>query len=281
MENSSFFSGKTNFKRPYTKSVKRVFPKRRDPSEEEKEEIKNFLEQESKKRKDRDQYPDPDNTKRPSGEGWFDIDDAKAYGSTGSLYGSHSEKSAIIIDNLEEEAKKAQKLDQVDYPERDLTINYNDGNAFRMSEHDCHIQFSLDSGTLTILHFICEGKENERNKGKALLLDVLEVLKDKRKLKFDYVELTAASLAPIKLREGKTIEDLIKTYRKMGFGPPEGADGKQTGTTNDLISTLTDYVRPDKGGFKKRKSKKRRKSIKKNYLKRRINTRRKSIRKRK
>jgi len=181
---------------------------------------------------------------------------------------------------LEEAEKKAQKLEQVNYPERDLTINYNDKNAFRMSDRNCHIQFFLDSDTLTIEHFICEGKENEKNKGKALLLDVLEVLKDNRKLNFDYVELTAASLNPAKLRKGKTIEDLKTTYMNMGFGSPE-ADGKQRGLRSNIVDKLETYVRPGKGGSKKRKSKKRRKSIKKNYLKRRRNTRRKSIRKRK
>jgi len=274
MANIFFFPGKPNFKRPVIRAV----PKLRELSEEEKKETEDFLlEQELKKRK---KITQDTNINSNEEEGVFHVSDPRAFGSTGSLYGTQSEKSAIIIDKLAEAAKKAQKLEQVDYPERDLTINYNDKNAFRISDRNCHIQFFLDSNTLTIEHFICEGKENEKNKGKALLLDVMEVLKNERKLKFDNVELGAESLDPTKLREGKTLQDLIKNYQKMGFGPPE-RDGKQRGTASHILATLNYYVRAGKGGSNKTKrrqqSKKRRKSIKKNYLKRR----RKSIRKRK
>jgi hypothetical protein len=171
----------------------------------------------------------PDSRTEPSRgdeEEWFATDDARGHGSTGKMDDIQLVSSGVYKDNISiAENQKAKKIrggeEEVNYPEKNLGINFNDGNAHRLTDPTCFIQFTVSNRILRIQHFICPGG------GKELLLDLITVLSDL----FDNIELTAADLdpkpfAPKQFDQAnfdysqKTIKDMVaKKYIVKGNKP--------------------------------------------------------------
>jgi len=260
-----------------SKKIQKFVPKNRGPSEAEKLQIKQFLENRAAENRVINI-----NEKENEKEGMFHISDAEAYGSTGIVQGTQREASGLSTNNILKEEKKERKSGV--FISNNVSFDLNTGYAYRVGNEDnCYIHFNGDRGsdTLTIQHFICKG--SGQRGGILLLKNMLDVLKDEESYQFQKIELTAASLDPDKEDEDKTVEDLEAYYRLIGFH--DMGNHKFEGNSNNIIVNIKAIDLGVLGGSKKTKrrqqSKKRRKSIKKNYLKRRRNTRRKSIRKRK
>jgi len=164
------------------------------------------------------------------------------------------------------------------------------GKAFRSdaTKETCYISFRVFNRKLEITHFECRGG------GKELLYDMIIEL-FKKNYFFDLVELEASPWINVTKENTnkngkikghilkKAQQDLNTNYESMGLNRESDDNNFFAGNVVDVLLKLREFVRNEKGGSK-RKTRKARKSIKKNNLKKhrksiKKNRRRKSIKK--
>ena len=125
--------------------------------------------------------------------------------------------------------EKPRKYKKISHNIRFDMVSEYKGYARRLgNEHNCYIEYEYKNHTLYILLFICP------KGGKPLLNDLLKALEDKG-LNVHTVKLTAASLDNDKQIQGKTDDDLYKTYIDMGF--TRYGETEFIGTRDNILAT--------------------------------------------
>lgn len=202
------------------------------------------------------------------------------HGSVGREYDTRQPNTnGLIIDNLAIEEKRLRKSDLVTYNKYNLIIDYDVKNAQRLTNPDCYINYNLDNpNILYISHIMCL-EEGKKGQGKLLLLDVIKVLKEERKLGFNIIQLMpVANLDPTK--STKTFADLVTNYKSMNFGDVN-ADGIQSGNVEDIKSRLEAFKQSQNlGGSKRQKKTKKRKRMQRKTKRRQKGNKRRQTKKR-
>ena len=174
----------------------------------------------------------------------------------------------------------------------DMLSDYH-GYARRIgNESDCFIEYEYKNNILSINQFICT------KGGKQLLDDLLKALNEKG-LNVHTVELIAAGLDKDKRDQGKNDTDLFKTYIDMGFTRvglnefiatredilkthQDRLDGIEPNHKKDEYEDYEDLLKefPEKGGSRKTKRRRQKKTKQKTKRRRNKKTKRKTKRRR-